>query len=90
MSIKVHLSPTFYDIVDKKTTLEAHGRTVRAVIEDIDRRYPGFKNECIDQQGKLHDFLEIYINKTSAFPDELNHSVSDNDEIAILTVLGGG
>jgi molybdopterin converting factor small subunit len=70
--------------------LEANGRTVQEVIEDIDRRYPGFKKECVDEQGKLYSYLEIYINQESAFPDELKRKVIDNDEITILPVIGGG
>jgi len=90
MSIKVILTPYFRDIVKRNNSLTANGHTVREIIEDIDKKYPGFKQECIDAQGRLHGFLEIYINQKSAFPDELNRKVSDNDEITILTVVGGG
>ena len=90
MSVKVNLTPYFHDITKKNVALEAHGNTVQEVIEDIDRKYPGFKKECIDEQGRLHGFLEIYINQESAFPDELKRKVNDNDEITILTVIGGG
>ncbi len=90
MSIKVHLTPYFRDVVERNDSLEANGHTVREIIEDIDKKYPGFKQECIDEQGKLYSFLEIYVNQESAFPDELNRKVSDNDEITILTVIGGG
>jgi sulfur-carrier protein len=90
MSIKVNLTPYFHDITKINLNLEANGHTVQEVIEDIDRRFPGFKKECIDEQGRLHGFLEIYINQESAFPDELKRKVADNDEITILTVIGGG
>jgi molybdopterin converting factor small subunit len=90
MTIKVNLTPYFHEITKKNVALEANGRTVQEVIEDIDKKYPGFKKECIDEQGKLHGFLEIYINQESAFPDELKRKVTDNDEITILTIIGGG
>jgi len=90
MSVKVNLTPYFRNIVEKKESLEANGKTVREVIEDIDKRYPGFKLECIDPQDKLYGFLEVYINQESAFPDELDRKVADKDEITILTVIGGG
>ena len=59
---KVNLNPYFSDIVDRKDCLEAKGTTVREVIEDINNKYPGFKQECIDKQDKLYGFLEVYIN----------------------------
>jgi hypothetical protein len=72
MSVRVNLTPYFCDIVDRKETLEANGDTVGEVIDDIDKRYPGFKKECIDNQGKPYGFLEIYVNPETAFPDESN------------------
>jgi len=90
MSIKVNLTPYFHEIPKNNVGLEANGHTVQEVIEDIDKKYPGFKKECIDEQGKLYSFLEIYINQESAFPDELKRKVNDSDEITILTVIGGG
>ena len=90
MSVKVNLTPYFRDIVNRQETLTAGGSTIGEIIDDIDRRYPGFKNECIDPQGKPYGFLEIYLNQESAFPDELNRKVKDSDEVTILTVIGGG
>ena len=90
MSVKVKLTPYFRDIVERNESLEATGRTVSEVIEDIDRRYPGFKQECIDEEGNVYSFLEIYINQESASPGELNRKVNDDDEVTILTVIGGG
>jgi hypothetical protein len=40
--------------------------------------------------GRLYGFIEIYINQEPAFPDELNRKVTINDEITILTLVGGG
>jgi molybdopterin synthase sulfur carrier subunit len=90
MSIGVHLTFYFSDIVNGHTYLKATGTTVRDVIEDIDQKYQGFKQECIDEQGKLYGFLEVYINLESAFPGELDREVKDGDEINILTMMGGG
>ena len=50
----------------------------------------GLKKSVSTPQGKLYGFLEIYLNQGSAFPDELNRKVKDNDEVTILTVIGGG
>jgi molybdopterin synthase sulfur carrier subunit len=90
MSVKVILTPYFRDVVNNVTEVQASGSTIREIITDIDHKYPGFKKECLDEHGKIHEFIEIYINQTSAFPDELNRKVKDNDEVAILTVIGGG
>ena len=90
MSGKVNLTPYFRDILNRQETLTANGSTIGEIINDIDKRYPGFKKECIDPQGKPYGFLEIYLNQDPAFPDELTRKVKDNDEVTILTVIGGG
>ena len=90
MSVKVNLTPHFNDIVKGNECIEANGRTIREVIEDIDKRFPGFKKELIDPSGRVPGFFEIYINQESAFPNELTKKVADNDEITFLTVVGGG
>jgi sulfur-carrier protein len=90
MTIKVNLTPYFFDITKNNLVLEANGHTVQEVIEDIDKKYPGFIRACVDEQGRLYQFLEIYINQESAFPDELKRKVIENDEINILTIIGGG
>jgi molybdopterin converting factor small subunit len=90
MSIKINLAPYFSKIADNNGFLEANGNTVKEAIEDIDNRFPGFKKECIDELGRLYGFIEIYINQEPAFPDELNRKVTINDEITILTLVGGG
>jgi len=69
--------------------LEANGKTVKEVIEDIDKRYPGFKLECIERAGKLYGFLEV-TSIRNRFPDELSRKVADKMRSPFFTVIGGG
>jgi len=89
MSIRVNLTPYFRDIVERKETLEANGHTVGEVIDDIDRDIRDLrKNVSIIRANQW--ISGIYVNQETAFPDELNRKVKDNDEVTILTVIGGG
>ena len=42
MSTRVLLHPYFNNIVNDMEMVDASGETVMQIIEDIDRRYPGF------------------------------------------------
>ena len=55
-------SAGIFNIVNRQETLTASGGTTGEIIDDIDKRYPGFKKECIDPQGKPYGFQEIYLN----------------------------
>ncbi|MCK5100585.1 MAG: MoaD/ThiS family protein, partial [Desulfobacteraceae bacterium] len=43
-----------------------------------------------DKKGELLHYIEIYLNKESAYPGELEKKVKDGDEIQIITFLAGG
>ena len=90
MSTRVLLHPYFNNIVNDMEMVDASGETVMQIIEDIDRRYPGFKAEVVDERGKFYGFLEIYLNGEGLLPGETEKRVKDGDEIAIVTMAGGG
>lgn len=90
MSIRVFLHPYFADIVKGIQTVEAEGETLVQVIDDIEKKYPGFKAEVVDNTGKFYGFLEIYVNGNAVLPEETGMRVNDEDEIAIVTLAGGG
>ena len=90
MGTRVFLHPYFNDIVKGIQTVEASGETIMEIIEDIDRKYPGFKAEIIDEVGKFYGFLEIFLNGEALFPDDTGKRVKEGDEIAIFIMAGGG
>ena len=90
MGSRVFLHPHFNNIVKDRQMVEAGGETIMQVIEDIDRKYPGFKDEVVDNRGKFYGFLEIFINGEAVFPGETGKRVKDGDEISIVTMAGGG
>jgi molybdopterin synthase sulfur carrier subunit len=90
MGARVLLHPYFDNIVKGEQTLEANGETIMQVVEDIDKKYPGFKAEVIDGTGKFYGFLEIFLNEEALFPYETGKRVKDGDEIDIVIMAGGG
>jgi hypothetical protein len=53
-------------------------------------RYPELKPQVFDTGGKLQRTIEIYLNMTSAFPNELAKPTRDGDQIHITLMLAGG
>ena len=54
------------------------------------KQFPDIKQALFDQKGNLLNVIEIYLNKQSAYPDELSKPVRDGDEIHITVMLAGG
>lgn len=90
MSIKIHIHVTHRRHTDGRKMVEAEGDTVGKALNNFVAQYPGMKKELFDKNGKLLHYIEIYLNKASAYPGELEKALKDGDEIQIITFLAGG
>ncbi|MBV6288809.1 MoaD/ThiS family protein [Pseudomonas aegrilactucae] len=70
--------------------VQAQGQTVREVVEDLERCYPGIGQRLMDEQ-RLHRFINLYLNDEDIrFLDNLDTAVSDHDELTLLPAVAGG
>ena len=90
MSIKIHIHVTHRRHTNGQKTLEVDGNTVGEALKNFVTLYPGMGKELFDKKGKLLHYIEIYLNKVSAYPGELEKSLKDGDELQIITFLAGG
>ena len=90
MSIKINLHVTHRQYTNGQETIEVHGSNVREALNNLIDLYPGIKDEIFNKKGELLHYIEIYLNKTSAYPGELEKPLNDGDELQIITFLAGG
>ena len=90
MSITIHMHVTHRRHTNGKKTITVEGSTVGEALNNFVALYPGMKKEIFDKKGGLVHYIEIYLNKESAYPGELEKKVKDGDEIQIITFLAGG
>ncbi len=90
MTVKIHIHVTHRQHTNGKETVEAEGSTVGEALNDFISRYPGIKKEIFNDKGELLHYIEIYLNKKSAYPGELEKQIKDGDEIQIIIFLAGG
>ena len=69
-------------------TVSASGRTVAAVIDDLEANYPGF-HESLVENGALKPGLAIAVNSEEQ-PLGLLARVPDQAEVHILPAMAGG
>lgn len=61
------------------------------VLEQIDNEYPGIKDYVVDEQGKLRNHVNIFINNHLIKDRELlGDEVNEQDEVFIMQALSGG
>ncbi len=71
--------------------MEVTGATVREVIEDLDRRFPGVKDRLLDGDGGLRRFVNIYVgDEDIRFLGGLDTPVPDGSVVSIVPAVAGG
>jgi sulfur-carrier protein len=67
------------------------GATVREVIDELERRQPGFASYIIDETGRLRRHVNVFIGDEPIRDRErLSDAVAPDDRISILQALSGG
>jgi len=90
VSVEVRVTSVLQRVVGAKS-VEAEGSTVAEVLDQINARYPGFREQITMEDGSLHRFVNIYINDEDIrFMQSLETPVSAGDVVSILPALAGG
>ena len=90
MSVRVQIPTPMRQHVDGKTTVEASGGTVKAVLDDLGTKFPGIASRIFDN-GQVRRFVNLYLNNEDVrYLDNLNTPVKDGDELAIIPAVAGG
>jgi molybdopterin synthase sulfur carrier subunit len=90
MAIKVRIPTPLRTLTGGKDEVEAKGVTVREVIDDLERNYPGLKDRLCDDKG-VRRFVNIYQNEEDIrFLDNLETALEDGDSVSIVPAIAGG
>ena len=74
-----------------ESQIEVEAATINQVLEEMDKKYPGFKNRLCEENGQLKRFFNIYINGEDVrFMDNLETKVPDEAEVSIIPAISGG
>ncbi len=91
MPVQVRVPSPLRKFTAGSDQVPASGDSVRAVIEDLERRHPGIRERLLDEQGELRRFVNVYLNGDDIrFLDRLNSKVNDGDDISIVPAIAGG
>jgi molybdopterin converting factor small subunit len=68
--------------------LEAAGATIEAVLNDLDRRFPGIKFRVIDEQDRVRRHMRIFVGADET--RDVARPMQDGEELLIFGALSGG
>ena len=91
MSVEVRVTAVLQRLTGGAKSVQAEGQTVGELLGDLERNYPGFLAQVMQEEGKLHRFVNIYLNDEDIrYLKQLDTPVADGDVVSILPALAGG
>ena len=70
------------------TRVAAAGATVGAVLDDIDRRFPGLKFRVVDEQDRVRKHMRLFVGTDET--RDVGQALRAGDELLIFGALSGG
>lgn len=90
MAVNVSIPTILRTHTGGEKSVEASGKTVAQVIDDIESRHGGLKERLVKDE-KLHRFVNVYVNDEDVrFAGGLEAEVTDGDTVTILPAVAGG
>jgi sulfur-carrier protein len=91
MSVKVRVPTIMRDQVGGEPIVEGSGSTLGDLLNDLERRYPGFKQRIVTDEGGIHRFVNLYVNDEDVrYLGALETAVKEGDTVSILPAVAGG
>lgn len=85
--MKVVMPSALYSYT-QRSEVAAEGATLRAVLADLDRQYPGIRFRMIDEQERIRPHIRYFLNGEQVF--DLEQPLHARDELIIVQALSGG
>lgn len=91
MAVKVKIPVPLERLTEDKAEVEAEGKSIRDLINNLEKKFPGIRKGLCDKAGKIRHFINIYVNgEDIRFLQKEDTPIKDGDEIFIISAIAGG
>ncbi|MBI2851368.1 MAG: MoaD/ThiS family protein [Chloroflexi bacterium] len=90
MSVEINIPQFLQHYASGAKVAEVNGGNVGECLAGLVKKFPQLKPLLFDKSGRLHSYLDVFVNRQSAYPEELAKPVSDGDELHIINIIVGG
>jgi sulfur-carrier protein len=71
--------------------INAEGKDVGEVVDDLERQFPGLRDRLCDETGDFRKFINVYVNQEDVrFLQGRESVLKDGDEVSIVPAIAGG
>jgi molybdopterin synthase sulfur carrier subunit len=91
MSVRVRVPTPLRKFTNGADEVDAQGSSIKAIVDDLDKNYPGIRERICDETGKVRRFVNVYVNGDDIrFLQNLETALKEGDNISIVPAIAGG
>ena len=91
MSVRVRVPTPLRKFTQGVDEVNAQGVNIKALVDDLDKNYPGIKERICDETGKVRRFVNVYVNGDDIrFLQNMETALKEGDNISIVPAIAGG
>ena len=91
MQVTVRIPAPLQKLTQNQAEVKANGASIRELIEDLEKKFPGIEERIYDETGKIRRFINIYVNEEDVrFLQQEETPLKDGDEVSIIPAIAGG
>ena len=91
MAQRVIIPTLLRTLTGNASEVQIEAATVKEVLENLDKSFPGFLARVCEANGELRRFINIYIDgEDIRFLDDLSTPVKEGAEVSIVPAIAGG
>ena len=91
MSVSVRIPTPLRKLTQNQELVDGQGDTIRDILDNLEKNYPGLKERVCDEQGRVRRFVNIFVNDEDIrFLQDTATAVKAGDEVSIVPAIAGG
>lgn len=89
--VTVRIPTPLQKLAGGKSEVQIEGKTVKDVLANLDKQYPGFKDRLYDEKGVLRRFINFYVNDEDVrFLQGEATEIKAGQDLSIVPAIAGG
>ncbi|MGH2793904.1 MAG: MoaD/ThiS family protein [Actinomycetota bacterium] len=91
MSVSVRIPTPLRRVTAGASSVEGAGASVRELIEDLERQFPGMRERLCDENGSIRRFVNVFVgDEDIRFLDGIETPLEEGAQVSIIPAVAGG
>jgi sulfur-carrier protein len=91
VTVKVKIPTPLRKLTQNNAEVVAAGGTIRELVDDLEKQFPGFKERMCDEKGELRRFVNVYVGEEDIrFLEGLDTKIPEGEQVSIIPAVAGG